>query len=178
MAEVLPYGMFDVSHSAEAARRYAKMENIYHRYYEKDEARHVGLGTQLLPTLMKRMGLRERVEFSAFSFKIAAYSMASLKGSERDLRTLGIDPRRVAVLGKSKQMMVFDELWQLAPDAKSDVGERLGLVFDAVAEAMWPDESADPSLSARARRVLRTLSTGYETTETVLDPGDHAAAAE
>jgi uncharacterized ferritin-like protein (DUF455 family) len=147
-------------------------------YYEKDEARHVGLGTQLLPTLMKGMGVRERVEFSAFSFKIAAYSMASLKGSERDLRALGIDPRRVAVLGKSKQMMVFDELWQLAPDAKSDAGERLGMVFDAVAEAMWPDRNADPSLGARARRVLRTLSTGYETTETVLDPAESPAAAE
>lgn len=147
-------------------------------YYEKDEARHVGLGTQLLPTLMKRMGIRERVEFSAFSFKIAAYSMASLKGSEADLRTLGIDPRRVAVLGKSKQMMVFDELWQLAPDAKSDAGERLGMVFDAVAEALWPDRDSDPSLGARARRVLRTFSTGYETTETVLDPAERATAAE
>ncbi len=145
-------------------------------YYEKDEARHVGLGTQLLPTLMKRMTLRERIEFSAFSFKIAAISIASLKGSEKDLRTLGIDPRRVAVLGKSKQMMVFDQLWQLAPEAKSDVGERLGMVFDAVAEAMWPDEKADPSPGARVRRVLRTLSTGYETTETVLDPGENATA--
>ncbi len=147
-------------------------------YYEKDEARHVGLGTQLLPTLMKRMSVRERVEFSAFSFKIAAFSIASLKGSEQDLRALGIDPRRVAVLGKSKQMMVFDELWRLAPDAKSDVSERLGKVFDAVAEAMWPDENADPSLGARARRVLGTLSTGYETTATVLDPGESTAAAE
>ncbi|MBI4509508.1 MAG: hypothetical protein HY698_07710 [Deltaproteobacteria bacterium] len=28
------------------------------RYYEKDEARHVGLGVQMLPSMMKRMSRR------------------------------------------------------------------------------------------------------------------------
>jgi pyruvate formate lyase activating enzyme len=32
--------------------------------YEKDEARHVGLGVQLLPTLMKKMGPAESVAFT------------------------------------------------------------------------------------------------------------------
>ncbi len=139
-------------------------------YYEKDEARHVGLGTQLLPTLMAKMSARERVEFALFSFKVAGYSIRSLKGSEKDLRTLGIEPRRVAILGKSKQTLVFDELWSLAPGSKSTAGEMFGRVFDATAELMWPAPGADPSLSGKAKSVLGTLWRGFESEETSLDP--------
>lgn len=141
-------------------------------YFEKDEARHVGLGTQLLPTVMKRMSIPERLEFSAYSFRVAGLSLASLKGSEDDLAVLGIDPRRVAVLGKSKQMLVFDELWSLAPGMKSRVGEALGRGFDVAAELLWPDPRHDQSLRGRARQLARTLMHGYSTTDTVLDPSD------
>ena len=139
-------------------------------YYEKDEARHVGLGTQLLPTLMREMSIRERLAFSAYSFKVVAWSLASLKKTEDDLRALGLDPRRVAVLGKSKQMMAFEELWMQPGMKKNAINERIGLAFDAIAEALWPDAEADPRLHARAQRVLKTLVDGYETTETFLDP--------
>ncbi len=138
--------------------------------FEKDEARHVGLGTQLLPTVMKRMSVAERIEFSFYSFKVAGLSMASLKGSEHDLRALGIDPRRVAVLGKSKQMLVFDELWSLAPGMKSRVGEALGRGFDVAAELLWPEPGQDSSLAGRTRRIARTLRQGYTTVDTALDP--------
>lgn len=138
--------------------------------FEKDEARHVGLGTQLLPTLMKRMSVPERIEFSLYSFRVAGLSIASLKGSEQDLRALGIEPRRVAVLGKSKQMLVFDELWSLAPGLKSRAGEALGRGFDVAAELLWPEPGQDPSFSARTRRIAKTLRSGYSTVETVLDP--------
>ncbi len=144
-------------------------------YYEKDEARHVGLGTQLLPTLMKQMSVRERVEFSAFSFKVAGLSLASLKDSEHDFEALGISPRRIAVLGKSKFEIVMGELWQLAPESKSAVGEKIGLGFDAIAEALWPDPGAPRDVGSRARRVLQVFSKGYEKVDTVLDPSDEAA---
>jgi hypothetical protein len=145
-------------------------------YYEKDEARHVGLGVQILPTLLRKMSVPERIAFSAFSFKIGLYSLGSLKGSERDLETLGIDPRHVAVLGKSKQMLVFEELWRLAPGTRSAAGEKIGHGMDALAELLWPDPAGDPSLSGRARRILLTLRDGYQTVETVLDPGGEARA--
>jgi hypothetical protein len=147
-------------------------------YYEKDEARHVGLGTQILPTLMSQMSVPERVEFSLFSFRVATLSLASLKQSEGDFETLGVSPRRIAVLGKSKFTIVLNELWKLSPESKSTLGERAGLVFDALAEALWPDPNASRALGARARRVLEVFSTGYESIETVLDPtGDPGAAA-
>jgi hypothetical protein len=143
-------------------------------YYEKDEARHVGLGVQLLPTLIRKMSVPERVAFSAFSFKIAFLSIGSLKGSEDDLRALGIDPRRVAVLGKSKQMLVFEELFKLDPSAKSNLGERIGYGVDALCELLWPDPKTPPDLRSRARRVLQTFREGYQTIETVLDPEGEA----
>jgi hypothetical protein len=139
-------------------------------YYEKDEARHVGLGVQILPTLIRQMSVPERVAFSAFSFKVGFLSIGSLKGSENELRTLGIDPRRVAVLGKSKQMLVFEELFKLAPNARSNIGERIGFGMDALAEALWPDPEAPADFASRTRRVLQTLREGYQTVETVLDP--------
>jgi hypothetical protein len=141
-------------------------------YYEKDEARHVGLGTQLLPTIMKRMSIRERLEFSAYSFKIMGISIASLKGSEADLRVLGVDPRRVVVLGKSKQMLVMEELWSTAPGTKSRIGEFLGRGFDGIAEILWPKPESRSSLSVRARAVALALRRGYETQDTSLDPTD------
>lgn len=139
-------------------------------YFEKDEARHVGLGTQLLPTLLKKMKPVERVEFAAYSFRVAGLSIRSLKGSERDLSTLGIDPRRVAILGKSKQMLVFDELWQLAPGSKSAAGELIGRAFDATADLMWPKPDADRSFRGKVRSFFTVLENGFESTPTSLDP--------
>jgi hypothetical protein len=147
-------------------------------YYEKDEARHVGLGVQLLPTLIRKMSIPERVQFSAYSFKVGFLSIGSLKGAEQDLRALGIDPRRVAIMGKSKQMLVFEELFKVAPNARSKVGERIGYVMDAIAEVLWPDQTADPALKARVSRVLQTLREGYETMPTVLEPDGEARSPE
>lgn len=138
-------------------------------YYEKDEARHVGLGTQLLPTLIKTMGIAERLRFTAFSFKIAALSLWSLKQTEDDLITLGLSPRRVAVLGKSKQLMAFDELWSQVPGGRDPNNERFSRVFDAISEALWPDKG-DEALARRGAKIWSALQRGMETTPTVLDP--------
>ena len=44
---------------------------------------------------------------------------------QHDLRALGLDPRRILLLGKSKQSIVFEELWATAPGSKSVVGDVL-----------------------------------------------------
>ena len=145
-------------------------------YYEKDEARHVGLGVQLLPTLMRKMGPAESVAFTTFSFKVAWFSILALKGSEDDLRILGVDPRRVAILGKSKQLLVFEELWKLVPNRRTNIGEHVSNAMEAVAEAFWPDPKTGPGTLARARRVFATFREGIQTVETVLDPSGESRA--
>jgi hypothetical protein len=128
---------------------------------------------QILPTLMHRMSPLELVRFSAFSMKVAAISVAALKVSEDDLRVLGVDPRRVAVLDKSKQMLVFDELFRIIPEARSEAGDRAGRVIDAVAEVLWPHPAVlDAPLETRVRHVFKTLAQGIEQVETSLEPED------
>jgi hypothetical protein len=148
------------------------------RYYERDEARHVGLGMQLLPQRMRRFSVLERVEFTAYSFKVAAWSIGTLKQSEDDLRTLGIEPRRMAELGKSKQMLVFNELFSIVPDQRSAASARVGNVLDMFAELLWPQAADDPAVTARLRRALVTLRDGYGMVETQLDPDEPARMPE
>ncbi len=138
-------------------------------YFEKDEARHVGLGVQLLPSMLAELSVPEGVAFTAFSFKVATFSIYSMAQMQDDLRALGIDPRRVAILGKSKQLLALEELWRTAPGSKSAVNERIGFAFDAVVDAMWP-ERAGASWPHRARRFSHVLKRGLETVDTVLDP--------
>jgi hypothetical protein len=145
-------------------------------YYEKDEARHVGLGVQLLPALMRRMQPAETVAFTAFSFKVVWRSILALKGMEGDLRTLGVDPRRVAVLGKSKQLLVFEELWKLLPGPRPRVNQYVSNAMEAVADAFWPEPAADTSVMGRARRMLSTFKDGIEPVATVLDPSGEERA--
>ena len=146
--------------------------------FEKDEARHVGLGVQLLPTLLAKMSVAERLAFTAYSFRITKISIDVLRELEEDLRSLGVKPRRVAILGKSKQLIALEQLWATAPSTKSQVTEGLSNVFDAIGEWYWPDEAADRSLLARTKRVATTLRDGMPTVDTTLEPKQHRAETE
>ena len=149
--------------------------------FERDEARHVGLGVQLLPVLMGDLGRWRRAEVTLYSFQVAAWSVAAVKSMEADLRELGIDPRRLVALNVSKLKLVFEDVWQGAPDARTDTAHRVGRVFDAVTEAVWPaGAGAGVSWSARVRGALHVLQHGYETLPTSIDPAgdpaDHSKA--
>jgi hypothetical protein len=84
-------------------------------YYEKDEARHVGLGTQYLPPLLRKMSLAESAATIAFQARVIFWTLTSLKAMERDLATLGITAPNLIKHGRAKQMAAFDELWQDGP---------------------------------------------------------------
>src|SRR5262245_16685938 len=49
------------------------------RYYERDEARHVGLGIQQLPQMMRRASRWEAVRAVWFQIKIAGWTLRGLK---------------------------------------------------------------------------------------------------
>ena len=138
------------------------------RFFEKDEARHVGLGVQLLPSMLRHMKVPEALGFTAYSFKVAIQSILTLKETQADLEALGIDPRRVATLGKSKQMLAFEALWREAPKSRSDAVQYASHAIEAVVELLWPEPGSSPSTIAR--RMWRTLKHGFPTVETSLDP--------
>jgi hypothetical protein len=134
-------------------------------YFEKDEARHVGLGTQVLPMLMREMGRVEGAMLSAFALKVTFWLLASNMAMEPGLRGLGIEPRRMLTLAKSKQLIVFEELWQATEKTGTTFGDVVGRVMEATANAMWPPPG-ERGVVARGKALVRGLAHGVETVET------------
>lgn len=81
------------------------------RYYEKDEARHVGLGLQFLPSLMKGMPRWKGLWLMGRQVQLLLYAMGELKAMEPDLLQVGLDPRSIFELGMAKQMTAYNLLW-------------------------------------------------------------------
>ena len=137
-------------------------------YYEKDEARHVGLGVQVLPILMRRMRRMDRARFTAFALRVTFWLLASNRSMEAPLRVLGIEPRRLLELAKSKQMLVWNELWQAVPKGRGDVGHLVSRGMEAIANATWPPPGED-DLRGRSRAFLRGLHQGVPEVETSIE---------
>jgi hypothetical protein len=111
-------------------------------YFEKDEARHVGLGTQVLPMLMRRMSRREGLRFSAFAVGVTYRLLAANHAMTEPMRTLGLDPRRVLQLAKSKQMLVFEQLWEVTVGRARAFVAGLARGIDEVPTSIEPGEPA------------------------------------
>jgi hypothetical protein len=137
-------------------------------YFEKDEARHVGLGTQVLPLLMRRMSRVENALLTAFALRITFWLLASNRAMDPALRDLGLDPRRILVLAKSKQMIVWEELWG-ATGKQTDLGDVVSRGMEAVASGLWPPAGQE-CLLGRARAVLRAVAAGVDQVPTTIAP--------
>jgi hypothetical protein len=138
-------------------------------YYEKDEARHVGLGTQILPILMRRMGRIEAARLTAFALRVTFWLLAANRAMTPGLRALGLDPRRALTLAKSKQMIVWQELWHATNKQDTDLGDVIARVMEAVANGMWPPEGHE-DLIGRARAVWSGLKGGVAEVPTTITP--------
>lgn len=73
-------------------------------YYEIDEARHVALGIQYLPRLMKKMNKFQLASLIMWQAKIINAEMVGLKEIEGDIISLGLDPLEVFEYAEKKQM--------------------------------------------------------------------------
>jgi hypothetical protein len=65
-------------------------------YYERDEARHVGLGVMYLPRLLSRLTAVETAGVMAFQLRSIAMLMSAGINMHDHFRNVGIDPRRMA----------------------------------------------------------------------------------
>jgi hypothetical protein len=126
------------------------------RYFEVDEARHIGLGINYLPHMIQKMNKLELVEFMAFEARLLFWVTWSMKALEPDLRVLGMNPREQVELGKAKQWEVFREMWgQLGVDidAKRPLLSRL---FETSDEILFPYDPATP-MRTRIRTAWKVL---------------------
>ena len=137
--------------------------------FEKDEARHVGLGTQYLPLLVRKMSRWEVMRLTASAMDVTFWLLASNRAMTPALRELGIDPRRILMLAKSKQMIVWEEVWSVTGKDGTSVGDVISRVMEATANAMWPPAGRE-GLRGRAQAFFEALPGGEEQVPTSLDP--------
>ncbi|MCA9520790.1 MAG: ferritin-like domain-containing protein [Myxococcales bacterium] len=130
------------------------------RYFEIDEARHVALGVNYLPAMIRKMSRLELVEFMYFQFKLMIWVVHSLRALKPDLQTLGIDPRAIVELGKAKQYEVFREMWG---DLGVDIKEERSVIsrfFDAIDEVYFPRDESTSTLE-RLRKAANVFVARY-----------------
>ena len=65
-------------------------------YYERDEARHVGLGVLYLPRLLEGLSRGEAAGVTAFQLRCVAMLITGGMTLRHDLEVLGIQPRKLA----------------------------------------------------------------------------------
>lgn len=126
-------------------------------YFERDEARHVGLGIQHTPDLVRGLGAVERARLNAFQMKILLSALFSLKSTEAQFRVLGVDPRAVAEVGKEKMMETMNMLAEAKGAGVNEIaGPIVQRTFEATRELLFPRE--DASMMHRLREAAATFT--------------------
>ena len=128
-------------------------------YFERDEARHVGLGMQYLPALMQDMSKVEVSRLLAFQCKIIFWSLWETKTLEKEFALLGVDPRLVIERGRRKQLAVTQEAFAvLGVDFNKKRNPLLKLLNGAV-ELVLPEEENSQSTLSRFRNAWNAMRT-------------------
>jgi hypothetical protein len=145
-------------------------------YIEKDEARHVGLGVQYLPLVLRGASLPKVVDLALHSATLVLVALATQLQGQRHLRTLGIESRDVSLLARAKHKLVFDQLLAGlgAQETWSDIVDR---VIDVVRETLWPPPEKS-SARGRLLHVVRTMQGGApRRVTTTLEPESPSVTA-
>jgi hypothetical protein len=126
-------------------------------YYERDEARHVGLGTQLVPQLMAEMSIPGKVNVALFQLELLSSSVFSLKAMEPDLLAIGVDPREILAIGFRKQMEMHQTMRQDFPSWPDD--PPVNRIFHGLCEALFPSEGVGSGVLSPDKRVRVPIHT-------------------
>lgn len=135
-------------------------------YFERDEARHVGLGTQLVPSLVAGMSLWERLALLRFQTEIDLATLLSLKSMERDFASIDVDVRDLLAIGFKKHLEVVAMMREQG-DGPADDDPATTRIFHGLCEGLFPDEGPDAQIAWYAR-VTRGLAVAARRREGVL----------
>jgi len=127
------------------------------KYYERDEARHVGLGMQYLPSMLASMSKPEIGAMLTFQARLMMWAMWEQKVLEDDFRTLGIDPRALLERGRKKQLAALHEAFNALGVAPSRNIATSAL--NAIAELLFPADDARGRPFAQLRAAWQALTT-------------------
>jgi hypothetical protein len=87
-------------------------------YYERDEARHVGLGVLYLPHLLQGLSRAEAARVTAFQLRCVAMLITAGLPMRRHLEALGVEPRQLA----KRTMELQDEIMGQMRDSAREQG--------------------------------------------------------
>jgi hypothetical protein len=118
-------------------------------YYERDEARHVGLGVQLVPQLMGKLSIPQVVDVALFQLDLLVTTLLALKSIEPDLLALGVDPRSMLGIAFRKQGEIDTAIQKEFPLWPKDPPVRR--VFEGVCEVLFPSEGRDADVPVASR---------------------------
>ncbi|MBI2892495.1 MAG: ferritin-like domain-containing protein [Deltaproteobacteria bacterium] len=127
-------------------------------YYEKDEARHVGLGVQHLPSCLKGMGRTGLARMTGYELRLIYWELASLAALEDDLRVLGIRAGEIVRLGTAKQLQAHEAMWAQIGEYDRGFEKLMTRAVHTVCEVRFPEDGSPRGALERitsARKVWR-----------------------
>lgn len=123
--------------------------------FEKDEARHVALGTMYLPKLLSEMSNVQKAELLVWQFFGYMKQFKMLKALEEDFATLGIPVRDIFLMARKKQVLAMELL-------SEEMGEKYPLmdlmlkVIDFRNEISFPPEPNASLVNKLKRAIIAT----------------------
>jgi hypothetical protein len=82
-------------------------------YYERDEARHVGLGVMYLPKLLAGLSRFERARVTAFQLRTVGLLITAGLPMREHLKNLGMEPRKLAARTSKLQEEILGQMRQV-----------------------------------------------------------------
>jgi len=126
-------------------------------YYERDEARHVGLGMQYLPMVMRGMSKRRISALLVFQCRLLFWAMWENKVLEKDYAVLGIDPREILERGRRKQVAALGEAYAAVGLAFDKERNPAVMSLNAAAEVLFPTDETKGSRRKQLKAAWRAF---------------------
>ena len=119
------------------------------RYYERDEARHVGLGMQYLPQLMKGWSKRQISAMVTFQVRLMFWALWEQRVLEKDLQALGIEPRKALDRARKKQLAVLHSAFDAIGIPLDRDRNLASMTMNAAIELLFPTQATKTSKRRR-----------------------------
>jgi hypothetical protein len=136
-------------------------------FFERDEARHVALGINHLPELLRGMSRAEALDLWAWQLKMLELEMRGMAELEESFRCLGIASRDVLRLGMAKQLLAFRMMTKELGQDPSMV-EVFRRYFEFRIELSYPEQAEPADLPHRFVRAVQLVFEGVRETHTEL----------
>jgi len=129
-------------------------------FFEKDEARHVGLGVQYLPSALRGIGVAGLARVTAYEVQLVFWELQALADMEKALAVLGIRAQELVRVGFKKQLQANDLMWDAFGRKDRPVSTLISRAITTACEARFPPDDARGSLFARAKAAAKVWRAG------------------